>query len=182
MQAKYQLPRIKLTSLYRIFKYFGGHLRGHRRELILSAASLLGVAFLAALRPWPLKIVFDYVLLSNMNLARDGFLQPLTSWSPMAVLTLAAGSVLALAALKGILKYSQVVLTKSVGHSLVAAIRIQLFSHIQRLPQTYHDYCESGDLITRMTGDISILRELLVSTVINLASELILIISCPELN
>jgi ATP-binding cassette subfamily B protein len=83
--------------------------------------------------------------------------------------------VLLLAVLRGVFKYAESVLSKTVGHRLVAQIRLQLFSHVQRLPQSYHDYRETGDLMTRMTGDIGLLEELLTTTVISMGTQILLI-------
>ncbi len=136
---------------------------------------MLGTAVLTLLRPWPLKVVFDYILLPVDTSLRSSFLSFLKSWGPMKILLLAAGSVLALAVLKGVLNYSYNVLSQIVGHKLVAEIRLRVFSHVQRLPLSYHDYRETGDLMTRMTGDISLVQDLLVSTVITLGTQIILL-------
>ena len=176
MRIRYKLPTIGLTSLRAIFSHFGPQLRRHRLRLALSAVSVLGVSLMTLLRPWPLKVVFDYILLPGRGSSANDFLSPLADWNAMTVLAVAAGSVLALAVAKGLLTYSHSVLSKIVGHRLVADIRLRLFSHVQRLPQSYHDYRETGELMTRMTGDISLVQDLLVSTIITLGSQLLLIV------
>jgi len=128
------------------------------------------------LRPWPLKLIFDYVLLPGTGASHITFLEPLAQWDPVMVVFLAAGIVLAIAILNGFLGYSQGILAKTVGHSVTAAIRLQLFSHIQRLPQSYHDYRQTGELITRLTGDINLLQDLLVETFIRLTGQLAIIL------
>ncbi|MFQ5600771.1 MAG: ABC transporter ATP-binding protein [Candidatus Krumholzibacteriia bacterium] len=176
MRVRSRLPRVELDTFRRIFAELGGHLRPHRTRLALSALSLLGISLLTLSRPWPLKIVFDYVILPGSRLSGESALAFLEGWDRRSVLALAAISVLALAALKGLLTYSHSVLSKIVGHRLVADIRLQLFSHIQRLPQSYHDYRETGELMTRMTGDVRLVKDLLVSTIITLGSQLLLIL------
>ncbi|MFQ5510614.1 MAG: ABC transporter ATP-binding protein [Candidatus Krumholzibacteriia bacterium] len=141
----------------------------------MSVLSVLGVSLMTLLRPWPLKMVFDYILLPGRGSSQTGPLSRLAGWDPMTILAVAAGSVLALAVIKGLLTYSHSVLSKIVGHRLVADVRLRLFSHVQRLPQSYHDYRETGELMTRMTGDITLLQDLLVSTIITLGSHVVLI-------
>ena len=175
MRINYKLPTIDFGSLQRVFKNFSIHLRPHKGRIILAVLSMIGTAVVTLIRPWPLKVVFDYILLPVDASLRSSFLSFLDSWSPMKILALAAGSVLTLAVLKGVLNYSYNVLSQTVGHRLVAEIRLRVFSHVQRLPLSYHDYRETGDLMTRMTGDISLVQDLLVSTVITLGTQIILL-------
>jgi ABC-type multidrug transport system fused ATPase/permease subunit len=155
--------------------HFGRHLAPFKSKLILSTLALFGVSFMTLLRPWPLKIIFDYVL-GGSRLAEGHFLSPLMNADPFTVIIIAAGGVLAIAGLNGFFEYSQSLLAKTAGHGVTAAIRLQLFSHIQNLPQSYHDYSETGELLTRLTGDINLLQDLMVETVIRLIGQFVIII------
>jgi len=175
VEIRYRLPKINLRGLRRVISHFGWHLKPFKTKLILSTLALFGVSFTTLLRPWPLKIVFDYLL--QPAAVPDGhFLSPLMNADPLTVIIIAAGAVLAIAGLNGFLEYSQSVPAKTAGHGITAAIRLQLFSHIQRLPQSYHDYRETGELITGLTGDINLLQDLLVETLIRLIGQFVIII------
>ena len=171
MRIKYKLPKIDLAAVRKIFRHFGGHLRPHRVKLFIGFLAMLGVSIIALFSPWPLKIVLDYIILPSQNLNSPSFLAPLAVMEPMKVLTIAAAAVLMMAILGGILGYTQDIMAKTVGHALAASIRLQVFSHAQRLPQSYHDYRETGDLLTRITGDITLIEELLVETVMRLSGQ-----------
>lgn len=174
MKIKYGLPKIDLSALRRVIIHFGTHLKPHKGKLLLSTLALLGMSAVTLLRPWPLKIIFDYVLLPDR--ASDiSFLTPLTTWDPMTVILTAAGAILAMAVISSSLEYLQSIWAKTVGHAVLAAIRLQLFSHVQRLPQSYHDYRETGEIITRLTGDINLLQDLMVETLIRLIGQFVLI-------
>jgi len=177
VRARFRLTKVDFSTLRKIFSHFGVHLRKHWSNLALSILSLFGVSLVTLGGPWPLKIVFDYLIVPKYGHSKTAFLEPLRNLEPVSILAIAAGGVLILAILKGLFNYSQVILTKTVGIKLVAAIRVQLFSHVQRLPQSYHDYRETGELMARMTGDISLLQDLLVSSVITIISRLILLLS-----
>lgn len=177
MRIQYRLPKINFGVIHRIFKCFGGHLPKHKHRIILASISMLGMAALTLMGPWPIKVVFDYILLPSSATSNISFLSPLADWDPSLLLGAVALTVLAMAVVRGILNYSYSVHSKIVGHRLVADIRMQLFSHVQRLPLSFHDYRESGELMTRMTGDISLVQNLLVSTVIVLVSQIVLLIS-----
>jgi len=177
MRVRYKLTRLDFVTLRKIFGHFGIHLRKYWSQLGLSVLSLLGVALVTLAGPWPLKIVFDFLIVPKYGHSKSSFLEPLRSLDPTVILGIAAGGILILAVLRGLFNYSQAVLSKTVGLKLVAAIRVQLFSHVQRLPQSYHDYRETGELMARMTGDISLLQDLLVSSVITISSRLVLLVS-----
>lgn len=176
LKVRNQLPRIDVSTLRELFVRFDEHLRPNRWRLAASTAALLGVSIVTLGRPWPLKIVFDYVLLPTSNVS-SGRLSFLETWDTQTVLIAAAISVLVLAALKGLLTYVHSVQAKIVGHRLVADVRLRLFSHVQRLPMSYHDYRETGELMTSLTGDISLLQDLLIAVLVTLTSRIVLILA-----
>lgn len=166
LRVKFALPRYSPGAVLRLFSTFGEDLRPHRGRLVASGAALLGESVVTLLQPWPIKIVFDRVLVPA---AGSG------AADPGLVLLLAALAVLALSATRGLLSYVYAVQSAIVGHKLVAAIRLRVFSHVQRLPLSYHDYRETGDLMTRLTGDISLLQDLLVTVAATVVSRLLLV-------
>jgi ATP-binding cassette subfamily B protein len=176
MRIKLRWPRIPLSDVRQVFAHFGHHLQPHRGKLMAGGACLLGTALVEVTRPWPLKIIFDYILLPKRNPTGGWLLSPLNDWTPMAILALASGAILIIAALAGLFSYAQSIILSAVGQQVVGAIRLQLFSHIQRLPQSYHDQRETGDLMVRMTGDLSLIKDLMVSTLLNLGSRIVILI------
>src|SRR5690606_27010827 len=94
----------------------------------------------------------------------------------MRILLLAVGSVLVLALLRGVFYYAQSVLTARAGQEVVTTIRGKLFSHVQRLSLRFHNDASTGDLLTRFTGDINNLRQLLAASLLSLISESIILI------
>lgn len=173
IRAKLQLPRIDLGIMRELFRRFSGELRPHRGRLAGSVAALMGESLIVIAQPWPLKYVFDNVLLPAG--AGAGAVGAVAGASPTLIVGAAAGAVLLLAATKGLLTYVHNVQSKIVGHSLVADVRLRVFSHAQRLPLSYHDYRETGELMTRLTGDVSLLQDLLVSVIVTLTSRLMLV-------
>lgn len=175
MGFRYRLQQIKPGALIRVFRKFTPQLRPHRRKLGASLFAALGVALMTLARPWPLKIVIDNVLIPRSAPSSRGSLDIFQELDAMTIILLATGAVLVIAALRGLLVYAREVMAKSVGHQVIAEIRLAMFSHIQRLPQSYHDYRQTGELMTRLTGDMNLLQELLVDTVVSLGTQLIII-------
>ncbi|HIE65278.1 MAG: ABC transporter ATP-binding protein [Nitrospira sp.] len=167
--------RINANSIRRIFKHFGGHLVRHRGKLLQAGVCLVGVAAMELLRPWPIKMIFDIILVPQAEVA---FLErfPVFGGNRETLLAACALSILLIAVLAGLFRYGQKYLTASVGQKVVASVRRQLYNHIQYLSQSFHNKHHSGDLVARLTGDIRMLRDLMVVAVI-FVSENILILS-----
>ena len=168
VRVKFALPRFNPGSVARLFQTFGEDLRPHRTRLAVSGAALLGESVITLLQPWPVKIVFDRVLMPSSRGSAGA--------DAGTVLLLAAASVLVLTGTRGLLSYVYAVQSAVVGHRLVASIRLRVFSHVQRLPLSYHDYRETGDLMTRLTGDLSLLQDLLVTVATTVVSRLFLVV------
>lgn len=175
IEVKSRLDSVDVRALRSVFGRFGGLLRANRGRLVLSGFSAVGVAIMTLARPWPLKVALDYILIPG-SAHKDSWLSFLADWNTTTVLVLCAAAILLIAAVRGLLTYTREVQSKAAGHQLVADIRLRLFTHIQRLPQSYHDYRETGELMTRLTGDMELVKELLVSTFITLGSQILIII------
>lgn len=134
------------------------HLRSAKRHLALAASCLLGVSLMQLLAPWPLKLIFDYILLQKPIPSSLAFLDPLLQSWPLTLLAVLAGSIAIIAALNGALSYAQSFVTSKIGHSLVFAIRQHLFSHVQALSLSFHSQNRSGELLTKLTSDTQTLK------------------------
>lgn len=176
MKIKYRLPQINLSAFRELQAHFGHYLIPYRGKLLGSLGARIGLAFLALLTPWPIKFVIDYILVSNSSASGSALPASMGSVSSFTLITLAAAAVIAIAALRGLLNYTSEVLSKSVGHRLVRDIRLDLFSHVQRLPQAYHDYRKTGELLTRITGDVGLITDLFSSTIVQMISQAILVV------
>ena len=169
-------PQLDISRTARIFRHFGHHLKPHKRGMGIGAVALIAMTLVELALPWPLKIVFDYILLPDQATDDIGFLQRLASWDPMTVLWLVAGLVVGFALLRAVLSEIQTLSFASVGLKVAGAIRLELFSHVQRLPQSYHDYRQTGELMMRLTTDINMLKELLISILMTLGSRILVIL------
>lgn len=144
--------------------------------LLMAVFAALGYTAMRLLEPWPLKFIFDNVLVSQPLVTPFGWLNDWLGTERSRVLMLAVGAVLVLAILRGIFYYYQSVLSSKVGQQVVIRIREQLFAHVQRLSLSFHKQSSTGDLLTRFTGDINNLRQLLAASLLSLISESIVLI------
>jgi len=134
-------------------------LRAMRGTLALAALSLIGVMITDLLAPWPIKIIFDHVLLDKPVEGVLAPLQPVLDLGDANALMVLAAAMAALALLAGVFGYLRVHTTAVVGHSITWRLRIALFSHLQRLSLGFHHRARSGELITKVASDTNLLRD-----------------------
>ena len=88
--------------------------------------------------------------------------------------------------LKGIFQFCQNYCVEMVSQLSVYDVRNKLFDHIQRLSFTYHDEAETGQLISRSTGDVQALRQLfgpgVVNIFVNSLMSIAVLIMCFSMN
>ncbi len=162
--------------LRRIFARFVPYLRPHRRTLAVAGLCAGGAMAMELLRPWPIKFVFDGILApqakSSALLERIPFLDANTT-ALLFVITLA---LLLIAVFSGLFGFGQNYLTASVGQRVVASIRQDVYSHIQRLSHSFHEQSSTGDLLSRLTSDIKMMNELIVRSAIFLVERSLVLI------
>ncbi|MCX7829013.1 MAG: ABC transporter ATP-binding protein/permease [Thermanaerothrix sp.] len=115
--------------------------------LCMGAASVLGV-----LPPWLIKNLVDRVLI-----ARD-----------QGLLGAIIAGIVGIYALKGLFYYGQTYLMTWVGQKVLFDLRLELYRKVQRLPFGYLYSRRSGDILSRITGDVAFLQDLVSSVLVDL--------------
>jgi ATP-binding cassette, subfamily B, multidrug efflux pump len=67
-------------------------------------------------------------------------------------------------------------MTMAVAQRCLADLRIEIFSHVQKLPMSYFDRNPVGRLVTRMTTDVDVLQEMFASGVMTLISDFVMVV------
>ncbi|WP_404790651.1 ABC transporter ATP-binding protein [Altericista sp. CCNU0014] len=149
-----------IPGVWRMLVKFWPQIR--KRKLLLSGSllALLLETVLGLLEPWPLKFIFDGVLLSRT----DGIPAPIQDWSPLWLLSLLAFATIAIAALRSVTSYLSTYGMALAAIQVISEVRSNLYSHIQRLSLSFHQQFKSGDLIARVTYDIERLRLVTIKT------------------
>jgi ATP-binding cassette subfamily B protein len=159
-----------------IYGYFAKDVRKRRARLLGGIGFAVVYAVARVAEPWPLKIVFDQVLFHKP--ARGFWLSPFTLFGRSSYdLLAAAGLALAIAALvRGVAYYYEDYLLSSAAQEIVYSIRRRLYRHLHGLPLSFHQRRSTGDLLVRLSSDIVLLRDVLIDSIVNLGSGLILIV------
>ena len=143
-----------------------GFLRPYRRQAAaILALSILEIG-LAALAPWPLKVIVDYVL-GDLPLP-----EPLAAITPAAV----AGSAVAflvIVVLAGLLVQvaNEVVrmihtqMQVKVAQRVVYTLRAKLLAHLQALPLRHHVLTPTADSVYRLDADAHCVDDLIIGGV-----------------
>jgi ATP-binding cassette, subfamily B, bacterial len=131
-----------------------------RMALVLAAVALAGVVLCDLLVPWPLKVIFDHILLAKPLPPQLEPLQPLLDLGAWPALVACAVSIAAIALASGALSYLQLYTSARIGHRITWRLRGELFAHLQRLSLAHHRAGRVGELITKVAGDTNLLRDM----------------------
>jgi len=133
----------------------------HKRKMAEAVFLMLAGSGLALLAPYLIKTTIDdYISVGN-----------LAGLSWMALATLATY------VLDFLGNWRRRVVLQLVGNQVLRTMRGQLFRHYQTLPMSYFDLNGSGTLISRMLSDVGVINELLSQGIINMASDLVVLVS-----
>src|SRR2546423_308108 len=146
----------------------------HWKALGIAFVAVIGESGTDLLEPWPLKIIFDYVLSSKQMPAWMASLVHSTLGDDkLAVLSFAALVVVSIAIVGAISSYTEDYLTTSVGQWVMHDLRRTVYHHIQRLSLAYHDKKRTGDLISRVTSDIDAIQSLISNVLLGMLVQIL---------
>ena len=144
-------------------------LRPHWKALTLAFVAVLGETLSDVLEPWPIKIVIDNILQSKkLPDWLGGFVSHTFGHEKLPILNFAVVAVVAIAAVGATSSYVEKYLTTSVSQWVTHDLRRTLYNHIQRLSLSEHDKAQTGDLITRVTSDISAIQDFINSALLGM--------------
>src|SRR5262245_48261954 len=154
----------------------GAHLWEMRRSLATALLCIFGFTLMELLSPWPLKIIFDYILLDKPLPPSLAFLSGLMAQGkPVAAIVISLSIVL-IAGGKSLFDYFQLFQTARVGHQMVHILRRELFSHLQGLSLYFHNRARSGELLNRVTTETEVLKDTFAESVMTASSQLLTVV------
>jgi ATP-binding cassette subfamily B protein len=168
---KQQPLQKSLPSLFRFVKQLTPYLQKKRTLIILSTLAMIAEIGLRLLEPWPLKWIFDRL---SHNSSRFPFFDSL---STVQLLLVSAIAVVIFSGLRAMADYYNTVGFTLAGNHVLGQLRVDVFRHLQRLPLSFHTKAKSGDLVLRLTGDITMLKDIAVSAVLPLLVNFFVLIS-----
>jgi ATP-binding cassette subfamily B protein len=150
-----------------------GYLREAKASLALAALCTLGVTLTELLKPWPIKIIFDYVLLGKALPGYLAFMGGLLDSGKTTFLVTMVGAMVVMAVLIGVFTYLQVYVTSRIGNELVYTLRRTLFAHLQRLSLSFHNRTRSGEHMTKIVSDTNTLKDVFAESALTGSSHIL---------
>lgn len=171
--GKTPAPAPSRPSFVATLRRFSPYFRRIRTRYLLGLACAIGASLVALLIPQVLRVLVD---------------GPLSSGDRSQILS--AGIAMAvLGVLEGALWWFRRVFVLSPVTELEFEMRRDLYRDLQELPVSFHDQWESGQLLSRSSADLSIIRQwmgfgslfLVINTVMVLAGTVLLSVLSPML-
>src|SRR5688500_502035 len=156
-------------DLRRTLRLFGRFTVGQRRSFVFAAVLLALEALTVVAVPDLLKKLTDF-LTEGKNPSWLGFAAP----ADIAIYVIAGGIVVATAANSFSASVAEINLANA-ARTLGFNLRGTLFAHLQRLPLAFHVRRSTGDVLTRLTGDVKAMEDFVEDSVADLVGSVLVL-------
>ncbi len=154
------------------------YLRPERFRLALSAGTATAEIGFQLLQPWPLALAIDHALGGR---PLTGVLQPLAGLGTTGLLVAAGVATVAFSAVAGVLDAVSRASAQVAAERIGGAMRASVFSHVLGLSLRWHDRTRTGEILSRLTTDVSRVLEALVLVCASLLPNTVLLVSALAL-
>lgn len=147
------------------------HLVHQWRALLVAAVAAIASVGADLASPFPLKIVVDHLVTRSRELhpgppdARD-----------VAVVLVVIAVVGGIAVLDATASYQMDVRLRQAGERIVDELRVATYAHLQRLSLAFHERRSTGDLVTRVTGDVGAVGDFFAESLGTLTASVLLLV------
>jgi ATP-binding cassette, subfamily B, bacterial len=156
--------------------------RLNRARLLRPYWPLLSIAFFAMLveaamglaEPWPLKVIFDYVL--GAKPMPDWLAAHVGDANKLGALDVAALAVVVIALIGAVASYFDDFLATTVAKRVGFDLRHLLYHHVQRLSLSFYDKRQTGDMLVRLTSDIDSVESFIGSALLGILFDALTIV------
>ncbi|QPM67157.1 ABC transporter ATP-binding protein [Atribacter laminatus] len=147
---------IKGKSLFRLLNYlkpYGG---------LVAGALIMGIlgAGISLIFPWLVKIIIDRVLIQK----------------DLLLLLFITFGIVFIFFIKGLTSYIQNLWVSKAGFRVITKLRSELYQHIYSLSASFFQENPTGDIISRMTNDVTNIQNLFSHTFMNIFMDLLILI------
>ncbi|TGU74689.1 ABC transporter ATP-binding protein [Geomonas terrae] len=143
----------------RLMGRFFAYILPYRRTLVSALALLPFIAVTKLSQPWILKMAIDGHIVKGQ----------------MEGLPALAAAFLGIIFAESLLMFAQVYMLTWVGQRVMYDIRVQLFTHIQRLSARFFDQTPVGSLVSRLTSDIEVLGEMFAAGIVTVVGDILVL-------
>jgi ATP-binding cassette, subfamily B, multidrug efflux pump len=144
----------------RLMRRFVRYVLPYRRLMVVTLILLPLMAATKLAQPYILKIAID-----NHIVKHD-----------LAGLPAVAAAFLGVILAESLVTFAQAYLLMYVGQKVMYDIRVELFTHIQRLSSRFFDQTPVGSLVSRLTSDIEVLGEMFAAGLVTVFGDLLVLV------
>lgn len=148
--------KAKPASIYSMFLRIFEHARSEWPSLVTALVCIILISLLEFVVPQLTKYTIDTVIENKL----------------FNKLALIAVGVLGAAIALGLLRYLSTSVMAAIGQKVLYKLRNDLYRHLQRLDVAFFDRNRTGDLMSRVTNDVSILQQLVSSSMMQLFTDI----------
>lgn len=143
----------------RLMKRLIKYLKPYAKWVIISIILTVGVAMLSTIRPYLTKVAIDSYIVNKDPIGLRN------------IILILFGTLV----FQGIVQYSMTYLTQWIGQKTIFDLRMELFTHIQKLSMSFFDKNPVGRVVTRLTNDIEVLNEMFSSGIVMVFADIFII-------
>jgi ATP-binding cassette subfamily B protein len=143
----------------RLMRRFIRYVLPYRRLIVVALLMLPLVAATKLVQPWILKVAIDNHIVKGQ----------------MAGLPMLAAGFLGVIFAESLLTFVEIYLLQYVGQKVMYDLRVELFSHIQRLSARFFDQTPVGSLVSRLTSDIEVLGEMFAAGIVTIVGDILVL-------
>jgi ABC-type multidrug transport system fused ATPase/permease subunit len=148
----------KVNSYY--LKRLLNYLKPYWVQLLIALVVVLALTGISLLSPWLIKVIIDNYIMKGKYL---GLLKMVGILVVLYIGGWALGNL-------------RTYILSLIGQKVIFKLRQELFEHLQNLSFKFYDNTPVGKVVTRLTGDVDALSELVSGGIINVFSELVMLV------
>ncbi|MGV1098505.1 lipid A export permease/ATP-binding protein MsbA [Thiovibrio sp. JS02] len=137
-----------LSRVYQLIK-------PHRGRLGLAVLSMVAVSVLSSAQAYMVKPLLDEIFFKKN--------QAMLNLLPLALVMIFL--------VKGVFYYCYSYLMEQTGHRIVMEVRTRVYAHIQSLPLSFFNKTPTGELISRIAGDVGLMQAGVSSVLIGIMKD-----------
>src|SRR5258708_9760311 len=147
-----------------VWRVFWPYIRPYSWTIGLALAILLLDTLAELASPWPIKLIFDNVLLGkHLHQPWSLIIPQALAQNHLYLFIVLCATLLLLALINAGSTYMGMRLLATAGQRVIFRLRSALFAHLQQLTPAFYDQQRLGHLITRLTSDIQSIQDILVA-------------------
>ncbi len=166
-----------IVPAMRVFPQFLPYMKGEGRRLGLATLTMVGASLATLAMPIPIALVFDGVLFRKRATGLSEWVKGIDhDQGTGTALAMLAAAFLVIVGIAAALDFARVMLSADVAQRVVYRVRRAAFANLMRQPPAFYKRQRSGDLLMRLSGDVAMLRDMLVPAVLDGAQQTIVLV------